>query len=430
MSLKTITLLIFFICYGLILSRKVKPLWVCLFGVLALFISRIITLNQAVASINYNVLGIFIGTAILSSLFIYSGVPSYLAAQLVNRTHRIWTAFLLVCILSSFISSFTDNVATVLIIAPLALEIASAFRINPVVLLIGISLSANLQGCATMIGDSPSIILAMEAGMNFNDFFWMPAAKSGGEVGRLGIFFAVQLGAVFSFYILWRTFKRYRGKTKIINLIRPKTWVPTWIMLLMVISLIVSSLLSYRPQYIIAGICLFWAGVGIIWYIFMDKGSISLLIKNLDWQSFFFLVGIFILVGSLTYCGIIEDVARYISSISGQNVLFAYSLIVIISVLVSAFVDNIPYTLAMIPAVKMVALNLGISIYPFLFALLIGTCLGGNITPIGAACNVVTVGLLRRKGYHVKLSEFLRIGLPFTISAVFFAVLFIWLIWM
>ena len=430
MSPKAFTLIIFLICYGLILSRKIKPpALVCFFGVLILLIFKNLTLNQAFASINYNVLGVFVGTMILSSLFIYSGVPTYMAAWLVNSSQRVGIALLLVCCLSAFISSFTENVATVLIIAPLALEIASASGINPVILLIGVSLSANLQGCATMIGDSPSIILAMESGMNFNDFFWMPATKTGGQLGKPGIFFAVQLGALASFYILWRVFRKYKHRPKEISLVRPKTWIPTWLLLSMVLSLIISSFLPNRPQYIIAGICLFWGLVGLFWHGLSHHEPISLL-KDLDWQSFFFLIGIFILVGSLSYCGIIEDIAKYISSLSRQNIIFAYILIVFVSVAVSAFVDNIPYTLAMIPAAKMVAANLGVSMYPFLFGLLIGTCLGGNITPIGAACNVVTIGLLRKKGYQVKFSEFLRVGLPFTIGAVLIGSLFIWLTWM
>jgi len=429
MSLKLFTLIIFIGCYSLILSRKVRPVIATSVGILVLLIFKSITLNQAIGSINYNVLGVFIGTMTLSSLFIHSGVPAYLAAKLVNKSHSVGIAFFLVCCLSGLISSFTENVATVLIIAPLALEIASVLAINPVVLLIGVSLSANLQGCATMIGDSPSIILAMESGMNFNDFFWMPAIKTGGHLGKPGIFFAVQAGAIASFYTLWRIFGKYKQQPARINLITPKTWVPSWFLLFMVLSLIISSFLPNKPQYIIAGICLFWGLVGFLWQA-LSRGETSSLLRDLDWQSFFFLIGIFILVGSLSFCGIIEDIAKYIVSFSGQNPLFAYSLIVLVSVLVSAFVDNIPYTLAMIPAAKLVAANLGVSMYPFLFGLLIGACLGGNITPIGAACNVVTIGLLRRKGYQVKFSEFLRIGLPFTLAAVFIGSLFIWLVWM
>jgi len=429
MSLKLFTLIIFIGCYTLILSRKVKPVLACFAGVLILLIFRSITLNQAFSSINYNVLGVFLGTMLLSSLFIHSGVPAYLAAKLFNRSHHAGVALFLVCCLSGFISSFTENVATVLIIAPLALEIASALAINPVILLIGVSLSANLQGCATMIGDSPSIILAMESGMNFNDFFWMPIMKTGGQLGKPGIFFAVQLGAIASLYILWRIFRKYQQKPAGIKLVRPKTWIPGLFLLFMVLSLVISSFLSNKPEYTIAGICLFWGGVGLLWQA-LSYRKVTHLLKEIDWQSFFFLIGIFVLVGGLSYCGIIEDIARYITSLSGQNPLFAYSLIVLVSVLVSAFVDNIPYTLAMIPAAKMVALNLGVPIYPFLFGLLIGACLGGNITPIGAACNVVTIGILRRKGYQVTFSEFLRIGLPFTLAAVFIGSLFIWLVWM
>jgi Na+/H+ antiporter NhaD/arsenite permease-like protein len=429
MTQKLFILIVFLVCYFLILSRKLKPVWVSFAGVSILLFSKSITLNQALSSINYNVLGVFVGTAVLSTLFVYSGVPAYLAARLINRSHRVGVALLLVCGFSAFISGFTDNVATVLIVAPLGLEIASRLSISPIPLLIGISLSANLQGCATMIGDSPSIILAMESGMNFNDFFWMPAAKSGAHLGKPGIFFAVQLGAVASFCILWRIFRKYRQRPKEVNLIKPRTLIPTWLLLLMILSLITASFLPERPQYIIAGICLFWGLTGFIWHSLRHREPISLL-KDLDWQSFFFLIGIFILVGSLSYCGIINDIASYISTLSGQNVLFAYSLIVIISVLVSAFVDNIPYTIAMIPVAKIVAANLGVSMYPFLFGLLIGTCLGGNITPIGAACNVVTVGIMRKKGYQVKFRDFFSIGLPFTAVAVFIGSLFIWLIWM
>jgi Na+/H+ antiporter NhaD/arsenite permease-like protein len=311
-------------------------------------------------------------------------------------------------------------VATVLIVAPIALEIARHIKINPVPLLIGVALAANLQGTATMIGDSPSIILAMQSGMNFNDFFWMH--------GHPGIFFAVELGAVGAFFVLWLIFKKHKHRPPQIEITRPKSWIPTILMFLMVASLVVSSFIQNKPQYSIAFICLFWAIVGLIWHELEHRESISL-VKNLDWQTFFFLIGIFVLVGSLTVNGVVEEVAKYISSLTGENAFFAFLLIVWMSVLISAFVDNIPYTVAMIPVAKIVAANLGMPMYPFLFGLLIGTCLGGNITPIGASCNVVTIGILRKHGYQVKFSEFVKMGLPFTLIAVSLGSLFIWFIW-
>jgi len=409
-----------FISYFMNRQKHKSALITVYLGVVVLLLTRAINFGQALGSINLNVLGVFLGTMVLSSLFIYSGVPAYLASSLVDKSKSISMAMLLVCGLSGFISSFTENVATVLIVAPIALEIARAISINPVPLLIGVALSANLQGTATMIGDSPSIILAMQSGMNFNDFFWMGAHP--------GIFFAVELGAIGAFFILWFIFRKYNQPPQKIEIIKPKTWVPATLMSLMVISLVISSFITHKHQLAVAFICLFWATVGLIWHELKHRESISL-IKDLDWQTFFFLIGIFILVGSLSSNGIIEDIAKYISSFTGQNAFFAYMLIVWLSVLISAFVDNIPYTIAMIPVAKIVAGNLGMPMYPFLFGLLIGTCLGGNITPIGASCNVVTVGMLRKKGYAVKFGDFVKIGLPFTFIAVLLGSLFVWFIW-
>ncbi|MFH1507882.1 MAG: SLC13 family permease [Candidatus Omnitrophota bacterium] len=419
-SLKLTTLIIFLTCYILIIIRKPHPLISVYLGSGVLILFRVITPLQAFASININVLGIFLGTMVLSGLFIHSGVPAYLAAVLVDRSKTVWMAMLLVCALAGFISSFTENVATVLIVAPIALEIAKKIKVSPVLLLIGVALSSNLQGTATMIGDSPSIIMAMQSGMNFNDFFWMRA--------RPGIFFAVELGGIASFLVLGYFFKKYKQRPEAIKLIKPRSWVPTVLLLLMVLSLVVSSFVANKPYYSIAFICVFWGLVGLVWHHFRHREAVSL-VKDLDWQTFFFLIGIFVLVGSLAYAGIVEDIAKYISAISGKNAFFAYMLIVWVSVLISAFVDNIPYTIAMIPVAKIVAANLGMPMYPFLFGLLIGTCLGGNITPIGASCNVVTMGLLRKEGYQVKFSEFVRIGLPFTFAAVAVGSLFVWFLW-
>ncbi|MCM8799815.1 MAG: SLC13 family permease, partial [Candidatus Omnitrophica bacterium] len=351
-SLKIITLFIFILAYILILTRRINSLWVVFGAAGILFLIGAINLKEALLSINFNVLGVFLGTMVLSHLFIYSEVPNFLASKILNKSKNVSMAFLGVCLLASFISSFTENVATVLIVAPIALKIAKLIEVNPVPLLIGVALSSNLQGTATLIGDSPSIILAMEAGMNFNDFFWMKAHP--------GIFFAVELGAVGAFFVLWLFFRHYKNRVPLHFKIIPKTWIPTILISSMVLSLVIFSFLKNRPTYGIAGICLFWAILGVLWHKFYHKESISLK-RDLDWHTFFFLGGIFILVGALTTQGIIKDIADLISRFAGKNILFSYILIVVVSVLVSAFVDNIPYTMAMIPVAKLVSADLGVS---------------------------------------------------------------------
>ena len=389
-------------------------------GIAALLLFKAITAREAFYSINFNVLGIFAGTMVLSNLFIDSGVPAYLSQRLVARSKNTCMALLSVCLLSGFISSFADNVATVLIVAPIALAIAKSLSLNPIPLLIGVSLSSNLQGCATMIGDAPSIILALESKMSFNNFFWMQ--------GKPGIFFAVELGAVAAFFVLYLFFKKHRKQVTEIPETKPQTWVPAILLVLMIMSLAVSSFLPEKPYHLLAFICLFWALIGIAWHVEFRKTKL-IFSRIIDYKTILFLAGIFILIGSLTYNGIINDIAKIILDITSGDAIFAFLVLVWISVFISAFVDNIPYTIAMIPVAKILASSLAISPYPLLFGLLIGTCLGGNITPIGAACNVVTVGILRREGYKVRTRDFLRIGLPFTIAAVSIGSIFIWFFW-
>ncbi len=418
--MKLLVIAIFLITYILLMLRKGHPFIILGSAIGLLLLAGSMSITQALSSINFNVLGVFLGTMILSSLFIFSSVPAYLATKLVDRAKTVGTALLSVCILSGFISSFVENVATVLIVAPIAFEVAKKLKANPVPFLIGIAVSANLQGCATMIGDSPSIILALSSGMNFLDFFWMK--------GRPGITFAVELGAIASFYVLYLLFKKYKEPVIKIEEVRVKTWFPAWLLVLMMSTLAVSSFIKNKPTYTIAFICLIYGAIGLIWHELKHKESISL-VKDLDWHTFFFLIGIFILVGSLTYTGVIGDIANFITGVTKGNKFLAYTIIVWLSVFLSAFIDNIPYTVAMIPVAKIVAASLGVSQWPFLFGLLIGTSLGGNITPIGASANMVAVGLLRKNHYHVKFGDFFKIGFPFTIAAVSVAYLFLWFVW-
>lgn len=418
--MKLFVVAVFLVTYILLMLKKGHPFIILGSAIGLLFVSRAISPIQAITSVNYNVLGVFLGTMILSGLFIFSAVPAYLATKLVDRAKTVGMALLSVCILAGFISSFVENVATVLIVAPIAFEVARKLKANPIPFLIGIAVSSNLQGCATMIGDSPSIILALSSGMNFMDFFWMK--------GKPGITFAVELGAIASFYVLYLLFKKYKEPVVQIEEVKVKTWFPTCLLSLMMFTLALSSFIKDKPVYSIAIICMIYGTGGLVWHEIRHKESISL-IKDLDWHTFFFLIGIFILVGSLTYTGVIDDIARVITNFTRGNKFLAYTIIVWLSVLLSAFVDNIPYTVAMIPVAKLVAASLGAPVEPFLFGLLIGASLGGNITPIGASANVVAVGLLQKEKYQVKFSDFVKIGFPFTIAAVSVAYLFIWFVW-
>lgn len=418
--MKLLVITVFLTAYTLLVIKKGNPFIVLGGAVAALFVSRALSFQEAFASVNYNVLAVFWGTMVLSGLFLYSKVPAYLATWLVDRAKSVGAAMLYVCLLAGFISSFVENVATVLIVAPIAFEVAKKLKANPIPFLIGIAISSNLQGCATMVGDSPSIILALSSGMNFMDFFWMK--------GRPGITFAVEAGAIAAFFVLWLLFRKYKAPVTQVEEVKVKTWFPTVLLALMMATLAASSFIPNKHPYAIAFICVTYGIIGLVWHEIKHKESISLF-KDLDWHTFFFLIGIFILVGSLTYRGIVDDIARYIIHFTQGNQFIAYTIIIWLSVILSAFIDNIPYTVAMIPVAKLVASSLGVPPQLFLFGLLIGTSLGGNITPIGASANVVAVGLLQKDGHRVSFLDFAKIGLPFTLAAVGVAYVVLWLVW-
>jgi len=416
-------LILFILTYIFLIIGRVNKLWVVLTSTVLLLITGTIGFSQAFHFVNWNVLALFVGMLILADLFIESKVPAFLASSLASRAKNVAFAFLFICILTSILSAFVENVATVLIIAPIAICLAQQMKIKAAPLLIGIAICSNLQGTATLIGDPPSMLLAGWTKMSFNDFFWFHGAP--------GIFFAVQAGAIVSFFILYLIFKKYKGKVGKIEPVKVKTWIPTVLLILLIVSLALSSALAKEKTYLIGVLTLAFGFIGIIWNI-ARRGLKSLpgLIKPLDWNTSLFLLFIFILVGSLEPGGIIAKLTEFLKSSTGNNAFLTYSLIVWFSVICSAFIDNVPYLIMMLHVVAGLSVGLGVSPYLLYFGLLIGASVGGNITPIGASANIVAVGLAKsRASEKIGFGQFVKIGLPFTIAAVFAAWLFGWFFW-
>ena len=416
MPAKIIAAATFLVAYVLLIQHKIHPPVAVWTGTALLLGLRVITPLQALQSINLNVLGIFVGTMILSDFFIHSQVPAYLTSVLVNPKRSIAGAVLAVCILSGAISAVVDNVATVLMIAPIALEVSRQLCISPVPFMIGISVSANLQGAGTMVGDSTSILMASTANMTFTDFFWMN--------GRPGIFFSVQLAAVASFIVLYLVFRAYKGKCVAAKRIRVTSWVPTVLMVLMMVTMAVSSFLPNRPDWGVGAIALAYAGIGIVW-----NGIVRY--KETIWYA--------TLTGPpCCSCQVVRyrqphdhgPRQRYRDTDLDldQGARSSRTTSLWMSVLLSAFVDNIRTPWRCFRG-SIGRIQYRTSPYVMMFGLLLGTTLGGNITPIGASANVVAVSLLRKNGHEVSFGDFVRIGLPFTVSAVLVGSLLNWAIW-
>jgi Na+/H+ antiporter NhaD/arsenite permease-like protein len=418
---KVISLGIFATAYVLFVLLPHKRTIVAVCGAILTVLLGAVSGKEAFLAINWNVMGIFVGILIVADIFIESRVPAYLAEIIVDRAKNTAWAILALCVLTSLISAFVENVATVLIVAPIALSIAHKLHINPVKMMIAIAISSNLQGAATLVGDPPSMLLGGFAKMNFMDFFFYH--------GKPSIFFAVELGAIASLVVLYLIFRSQRQKVPFVSVEKVRSWMPTGILTTLIVLLAASSFVDAGFSYMAGLLCMIFGVVSILWKKFATNGSLVRSIKSLDWDTTFFLMGVFVLVGSITLTGWIDIISDSLSKLVGENIFLGYTTLVFIAVLVSAFVDNIPFLAAMLPVAISMSQRLGIDPSLFLFGLLIGASLGGNITPIGASANIITCGMLKKEGHVVRFGEFAKIGLPFTLVAVITAYLFVWFVW-
>lgn len=374
--------------------------------------------------VNWNVLAIYVGSLILAELFIYSRVPAVIAEWIANKSPSAAVAIALIAVFTGLVSAFVENVATVLVVAPIAIEIARKVKVPLGPVLVVLAVNANLQGTATLVGDPPSMLFAGAAGFSFNDFFFYQ--------GKPSIFFFVQLGAIAGGLLSFWIFRRYRHREPVARNSRVISWVPLLLLVGMVAGLAWNSLHEAGVGMVSGLICLGAALLGQAWFVIFRREKLSTawrIIWNLDWETLFFLVGIFIILGSLNESGAIGVLAGWMKSLFGENVLAIYVFLVVVSVLISGFVDNVPYIALMLPLIADVAGGLGTDPTVLYFGLLVGACMGGNVTPFGASANIVAVGLARKNGDHVGFGRFVGIGAPFTLLTTAVTAVAVWLIW-
>jgi len=417
-------IILFAVTYVLMLIfSKYRP-YIALTSALIFIVSGMLPLNQIWGAIDLNVLLMIAGTMGLVSLFIESKMPSLLADLIMEKVPNIQLAAVSMALFAGVISAFVDNVATVLMVAPVALEICRKLKTNPVPFIIAVAVSSNLQGAATLVGDTTAIMLGSALDMSFMDFFWYK--------GKLSIFFAVELGALLSALILAFLFRREKGivlknghRTEVTD------YVPTVLLCGTIVLLILASFIPNKPDITNGLICCVLMSVGII-YNYIKKKDISAItapLKEIDFETIGLLVGLFLMIGGISAQGVIDAAANLLAKAGGGNVFFLYTVIVWASVLISAFIDNIPYVATMIPVIGGLAVALNIDPTILYFGLLSGATLGGNCTPIGASANIAGIGILRKEGYTVKNGDFFKIGIPFTLAAIIPAYIYIWVVY-
>lgn len=416
-------LILFAITYVLMLTfSKYRP-YIALGSALIFIVTGMLPLNKIWGSIDWNVLLMIAGTMGLVALFIESRMPALLADLIMERVPNVCWAAVALSLFAGVISAFVDNVATVLMVAPIALEICKKLKTNPVPFIIAIAVSSNLQGAATLVGDTTAIMLGSALDMSFMDFFWYQ--------GRPGMFFMVEIGAVLSALILAVLFRREKGAIpKATSRTKVTDYVPTVLLLGMIALLIGVSVIPNKPDETNGLICCALLVIGLI-YNFARKKNLSAItapLKEIDFETLGLLLGLFLIIGGISERGVIAAIADLLAKLGGGNVFVLYTVIVWGSVVISAFIDNIPYVATMIPVIAGLAAALNVDPTPLYFGLLSGATLGGNCTPIGASANITGIAILRKDGYTVTNGDFFKIGIPFTLAAIIPAYILIWVL--
>ncbi len=425
--MKELALTLFLTTYACLLIFPKYRTYVALGSATLFVLVGIMPFANIFEVVDFNVLMMIGGTMGIVYLFIESKMPALLADIILDKTPNIKWAIVALALFAGIISAFIDNVATVLMVAPVAMTIAKKLKINPINAIIAISVSSNLQGAATLVGDTTSILLGGAANMNFLDFFVYQ--------GKMGMFFVVQLSALASMFILLWLFRKEKQVVHLEEKQKVTDFFPTFLLGSMVLLLILASLFPIDHAFILKYtnglICISLMFIGLAYELFFNKNRTNAVrtIQEIDYQTLLLLAGLFVVIGGITQAGLIDDISALFSKIAGSNLFVIYTLVVWVSVFLSAFIDNIPYVATMLPVMTSLALSMNINPTILYFGLLCGATLGGNLTPIGASANIAGLGILRKEGYSVSSKQFMSIGIPFTLIAVLTGYVLIWFIW-
>ncbi|MEF7557137.1 ArsB/NhaD family transporter [Bacillus thuringiensis] len=419
---------VFLVTYGFIISEKLNRAVIALFGAAIMIIFGIVDLHAAFTShIQWETITLLIGMMILVHITSQSGVFEFVAIKAAKAAGgKPIRILLLLSLLTAVGSAFLDNVTTVLLIVPVTLSITRILKVNPVPYLLSEVLFSNIGGTATLIGDPPNIMIgSANKHLDFNAFLLNLAPI-------VIIISIVTLGII---YFLYRNkLKTTTEQIKILMGLNEKDYIKDHSLLLKSISVLGLTILGFILHSIIHvdAAVIAMTGATLLMLIGVKDHDIEDVFAHVEWVTIFFFAGLFVLVGGLIDIGLISSLAKEVIDVTNGDIGFAAILILWVSGIASATIDNIPFVATMIPLIQDLATGLGLSvdspqIEVLWWALSLGACLGGNGTLIGASANVVVAGIAKREGHAFSYMDFLKIGLPLTIIALLLSHAYIYL---
>jgi len=440
--------------YVLIIFETVhRTLAAAVGGLVALFalnhykVGDALTLAEVTTLIDWETIGLLLGMMVMVGILSNTGVFEYFAVLSYKKSGgSIWTLVVILCSVTAVLSAFLDNVTTMLLLTPVTIQLAKVLDIKPIPLLISEVLFSNIGGAATMIGDPPNIMIGSglsptkieeagypelaQFGVTFNDFIF--------EMGP-GILMCI----VPSLMLLkWYYADEFSGsRFRDVAELEAKYGIKDPQMLKVAGFILVLVILNFflHP---ITHIAVSWIALvgAVVMLLATDRHELEEPLHHVEWTTLLFFAGLFVLVHSLQEMGVINYIGRYVmvaieffgsDTGDGQTVRLAAAILIVlwVSAVASAFIDNIPYTATMIPIVLQISDELGgYLLDPLVWALAFGACLGGNGTLIGASANVVTAGMSEEAGYPISFNEFFKAGFPVMILTTFIVSLYMLLV--
>jgi len=406
-----IAVAVFLTTYAVIASEKIHRTTAALVGACLVVALSIIRLEDAVRAIDFNTIGLLTGMMVIVGITRRTGVFEYLAVKAAKGSRgeplKIIAALSLV---TAVISAFLDNVTTVLLNVPVTFAIAQQLKLSPVPFLIPEIIASNIGGTATLIGDPPNIMIGSAAGLGFMDFL----------INLTPVIVVIYILTVFCLQLIYRKqlVTRPELQAKIMELNEQDEIKDAALLrkCLLVVSLVILGFVMHQYLHLESSVIAL-SGASLLLLITRDDPGHAL--QAVEWPVIFFFVGLFVVVGALEKAGVIEDVAKWALDITGGNIVPTGILILWLSAITSAFVDNIPFVATMIPLIQDMGRLGGIVDLNFIWwSLSLGACLGGNGTAIGASANVVVIGMAEKRGLHISFTGYMKIAFPLMLMSI------------
>lgn len=421
----TAAITVFIVAYALIVTEKINRAVIAMLGAIAMVILGIVKLETAYAfHIEWKTIFLLIGMMILVGITNQSGVFQYLAIKAAQQAKGDPIRILIsLSLITAIGSSFLDNVTTVLLMVPITFSITSILKVNPVPYLISEIIASNIGGTATLIGDPPNIMIgSANSHLTFNAFL----------LNLAPIVLVILVVTILLLVLIYRKQLHVADKDKpeLLRLnpqdyIRDrKLMVKSIIVLsLTILGFVLHSVLHLEPAVVAL------SGAALLMAIGVKGKQLDEVFHSIEWPTLFFFAGLFVLVGGLIETGVISQLAVWALEITSGDMTSTAMLVLWISGIASATIDNIPFVATMIPLVQDIGVQMNIDspaeLNPVWWSLALGACLGGNGTIIGASANVIVAGMAARQGNGFSFMQFLKIGAPLTLLSLVISTLYV-----